>query len=205
MKKLAAVITILLVGIITACGPEDAADFAPKATSPSPEEIRRMVQVALDKQAAQGKQETPATQPPAGNTTELPYRHQATKATGPSSAGTTDYQTGEALAEARTRCLHWATDNLNAIQYRNLEQADPQNLDDLDRALWRQTLSGGPWRYYPDEPEVARVEHGGNIHCRIYWAEPVSKRNAAKRNEAFRYQCEQWLEQAVRGDYNRIA
>ena len=201
MKNLAAVITILLVGIITACGPEDAADFAPKATSPSPEEIRRMVQVALDKQAGQGKQETPATRPPAGNTTEPPYRRQAT---GPSSAGTTGYQTEEALAEARTRCLHWATDNLNAIQYRKLEQADPQNLTDLERALWRQTLNGGPWRYYPNEPEVARVEHGGNIHCRIYWAEPVSKRNAAKRNEAFRYQCEQWLEQAVRGDYNRI-
>lgn len=205
MKKLAAVITVLLVGIITACGPEDATDFAPRATSPSPEEIRHMVQVALDKQASQGKQETPATPPPAGNTTEPPYRRQATKATGPASAGTTGYQTGEALAEARTRCLHWADKHLNAIQYRKLEQADPQNLTDLDRALWRQTLRGGPWRYYPDEPEVARVEHGGNIHCRVYWAEPVSKRNATKRNEAFRYQCEQWVEGGVRGGYSRIA
>ena len=153
MKNLAAVITILLVGIITACDSEDAADFTPKATSP----------------------------------------------------GTTGYQTEEALAEARTRCLHWADKHLNAIQYRKLEQADPQNLTDLERALWRQTLGGGPWRYYPDEPEVAQVEHGGNIHCRVYWAEPVSKRNAAKRNEAFRYRCKQWVEGGVSGGYSRIA
>ena len=38
MKNLAAVIAILLAGIITACGPEDAGDSAPKATSPSSEE-----------------------------------------------------------------------------------------------------------------------------------------------------------------------
>ena len=204
MKNLAAIITILIVGIITACGAEDTGDPAPTATPPSSEEIRRMVQVALDRQAAQDKQETPAT-PPVGNTTEPPHRGQAAKATGPASAGTTGYQTGEALSEARTRCLHWAADNLNAIQYGNLEQADPQNLTDLKRALWRQTLRGGPWRYYPNEPETERVEQGGNIHCRIYWAEPVSQRNAAKRNAMFRYQCEQWLEQAVREDYNRIA
>ena len=109
-----------------------------------------------------------------------------------------------ALAEARTRCLHWAADNINPIQYQNLKDADPQNLDDLERGLWRQTLDGGPWRYYPDEPEVARVENGGSIHCRIYWAEPVSQHNGAKRNEAFRYQCDQWVESGVRQDYNDI-
>lgn len=196
MKNLAAVVTILLVSVAIACGTDNSCTPSPTATTVSPEEIRRMVQVALD------KQENPATPLP---------QDQVDKAPTPDPAGTGShsqnpgYQTEAALAEARTRCLHWATDNLNPIQYQNLEQADPQNLTDLERGLWRQTLRGGPWRYYPDEPEVAQVENGGSIHCRIYWAEPVSQHNGAKRNKAFRYRCDQWVEEALRKDYYSIA
>lgn len=170
MKNLAAVVTILLVSVAIACGNDNASTPSPTATTPSPEEIRRMVQAALDRQENPA---TPLTQ------------DQVAKAPTPNPAGTAShsqnpgYQTEETLAQARTRCLHWAADNINPTQYQNLKDADPQNLDDLKRGLWRQTLNGGPWRYYPNEPEVARVENEGSIHCRIYWAEPVSQHNGA--------------------------
>lgn len=190
MKNLAAVVTVLLVSVAIACGTDNSSTPSPTATTLSSEEIRRMVQVALD------KQENPATPLP---------RDQVAKAPTPDPAGTASHSPDPGyLAEARTRCLHWAADNLNPTQYQNLKDADPQNLTDLERALWRQPLRGGPWRYYPNEPEVARLERDGNIHCRIYWGEPVSQHNATKRNKGFRYQCEQWIEKSVREDYNSI-
>ena len=75
--------------------------------------------------------------------------------------------------EYRERCRHYMREEQQPVSYMGFLDLDPDRMSDLDRVLW-----GG--LIHDDE---------NRIHCRDYWSEPLSTRNAHKRNESFRQEC----------------
>ena len=87
-------------------------------------------------------------------------------------------------AEYITRCKHWALRNLKPIEYSRFEELDPYNMTDLERVLWAGVLVGQDSvttaeRYFQNDGDYG----SGKIEwCQDYWSEPLSERNAEKRN-----------------------
>ena len=75
--------------------------------------------------------------------------------------------------EYRERCRHYMREEQQPVTYMEFLDLDPDNMSDLDRILWGSLISD-------DE---------NRLHCRDYWSEPLSARNADKRNESFRQEC----------------
>ena len=75
--------------------------------------------------------------------------------------------------EYRERCRHYMREEQQPVTYMEFLDLDPDRMSDLDRVLWSGLI-------HDDEDRV---------HCRDYWSEPLSTRNADKRNESFRREC----------------
>ena len=73
-------------------------------------------------------------------------------------------------AEYRARCLHEMRRDKDAVTYLEFRDLDPDSMTDLERILWREELGTGDLMRW----------------CRDYWAEPLSNKNAHKRNELYR-------------------
>ena len=102
--------------------------------------------------------------------------------------------------EHRRRCRFWALNNLQPVVYEEFSKLNPDDMDDLDRILWRSQLYHyDRFGYYDSElagrddvPPLLPQEPG--IYCRDYWAEPIKRSNANLRNHGFELQCRIELE-----------
>ena len=113
--------------------------------------------------------------------------------------------------EHRRRCRFWALNNLQPIVFEEFAKLDPDNMDDLDRILWRSKLH--PYDhlgFYDDDdargddiPSLQPKDPG--IYCRDYWAEPLGPGNAALRNHGFETQCRSQLDKRITGRYSQLA
>ena len=76
----------------------------------------------------------------------------------------------EIAAEYRVRCLHYVREREQPVTYAEFRELDPDNMTDLERALWGQISSDSEFERY----------------CQDYWSEPLLAQNAHKRNESYR-------------------
>lgn len=91
--------------------------------------------------------------------------------------------------EHRRRCKFWALNNLQPVVYAEFSKLDPDDMDDLDRILWRSHLYQhdrfGHYDYrrarHSDTSQLLLPQEPG-IYCRDYWAEPIRRSNANLRN-----------------------
>ena len=74
------------------------------------------------------------------------------------------------------RCLHHVREREKTVTYVEFRELDPDNMTDLERVLW----------YISDDDYFER-------YCQDYWSEPLSAKNAHKRNESYRDECYQGL------------
>ncbi len=72
--------------------------------------------------------------------------------------------------EYLARCRTFVRNRENAATYADFLALDPNNMTDLERVIWAEEI-------------------GRNEYCRDYWSEPLSARNADKRNESYRNNC----------------
>ena len=113
--------------------------------------------------------------------------------------------------EHRRRCRFWALNNLQPIVFEEFMRLDPDNMDDLDRILWRSKLHPQDHLGFYDNgdargddiPSLQPRDPG--IHCRDYWAEPLGPGNAGLRNHGFETQCRRRLEERMTGRYGQLA
>ena len=113
--------------------------------------------------------------------------------------------------EHRRRCRFWALNNLQPMVYQEFAKLDPNQMDDLDRILWRPKLyTHDNLGYYEDDhadgsniPSLLPQDPG--IYCRDYWAEPIGPDNADLRNHGFETQCRRRLEGNITEWYARLA
>ena len=113
--------------------------------------------------------------------------------------------------EHRRRCRFWALNNLRPIVFQEFARLDPDNMDDLDRILWRSILHPHDHLGFYDNDDA----HGNDIpslqpkdpgiYCRDYWAEPLGSGNADLRNHGFETQCRRRLEERIIGRYSQLA
>lgn len=112
--------------------------------------------------------------------------------------------------EHRRRCRFWALNNLPPMVYEEFSKLNPDDMDDLDRILWRSQLYHyNHFGHYDSElaggsdiPPLLPQEPG--IYCRDYWAEPVQRGNANLRNHGFELQCRIQLEEEITSQYYRL-
>ena len=112
--------------------------------------------------------------------------------------------------EYRRRCRFWALNNLQPIVFNEFSKLNPDNMDDLDRILWRSKLNPeNSLGYYK-----ARVRGSNYImlysgdsatYCRDYWAEPLNRVNAELRNHGYEGSCRFRLAQRIEHQYNHMA
>ena len=113
--------------------------------------------------------------------------------------------------EDRRRCRFWALNNLRPIVFEEFSQLDPENMDDLDRILWRSILHPHDHLgfYYNEDAggnEILSLRpREPGIYCRDYWAEPLEPQNADLRNHGFETQCRRRLEERITGRYSELA
>ena len=113
--------------------------------------------------------------------------------------------------EDHRRCRFWALNNLRPIVFEEFSQLDPENMDDLDRILWRSILHPQDHLGFYDNndaggneiPSLRPREPG--IYCRDYWAEPLGSKNADLRNHGFETQCRRRLEERISDRYHQLA
>ena len=113
--------------------------------------------------------------------------------------------------EHRRRCRFWALDNLQPIVFEEFSRLDPDNMDDLDRILWRSKLHPQDHLgFYDDDdargddiPSLQPKDPG--IYCRDYWAEPLGPGNADLRNVGYEAQCRRRLEERIANRYSDLA
>ena len=112
--------------------------------------------------------------------------------------------------EHRRRCQFWALHSMEPVVYNEFTKLNPDNMDDLDRILWRQALNPEETLgYYDDElaggEEIPPLLPLPGIHCRDYWAEPLNRSNADLRNHAFESYCRMELELYIVNEYQHLA
>ena len=113
--------------------------------------------------------------------------------------------------EHRRRCRFWALNNLQPIMFAEFAKLDPDNMDDLDRILWRSKLHPDAHLGFYDGDDARgddipslRPKNPG-IYCRDYWAEPLGPGNADLRNHGFETQCRRRLEERITSRYFQLA
>ena len=114
--------------------------------------------------------------------------------------------------EYRRRCRFWALNNLDPIVFQEFAKLDPDDMDDLDRILWRSQLHPNrhPGFYNDDhatgeEIPSLQLRDEGIINCRNYWIEPLGPDNADLRNHGFETQCRTRLEERIISRYSPLA
>ena len=75
--------------------------------------------------------------------------------------------------ELRARCLHYVREHEAGVTYAEVRELNPDNMTDLERTLWGDLTSDNDFQRY----------------CRDYWSEPLSERNANKKNHSYREKC----------------
>ena len=108
--------------------------------------------------------------------------------------------------EHRRRCQFWALNHLEPVVYSEFTQLNPDTMDDLDRILWRSTLTEDNFfgfYEYASGPEL--LAEPPNKWCRDYWAEPLNRANAELRNHRFEAKCRGNLEALIKNQYRRMA
>ena len=112
----------------------------------------------------------------------------------PKTVGAADLS--ELAQEYRMRCLHYVREEAQPVTYAEFRELDPDNMTDLERALWGQ------------------IDGMDRLYCQDYWSEPLSAQNAHKRNNSYWNECyrglwrnrENYLYEEYRWDqYSRIA
>ena len=85
---------------------------------------------------------------------------------------------------------------------------DPDNMDNLDRILWRSKLHPydhlGFYNHAAARGDEIPSLHPG-IYCRDYWAEPLGPENADLRNHGVETQCRRRLEERITSRYSQLA
>ena len=109
----------------------------------------------------------------------------------------------QGTSEEQRWCQAWALDKLAPHVYAEFLELDPDNMDDLDRSVWRDRLEGNNphLRYYPkglptyshDWPDSS-LESASSWKdkvgtCWMDWSEPFNKANANKRNYQYEAEC----------------
>ena len=96
--------------------------------------------------------------------------------------------------------------------YSELAKLNPDNMDDLDRILWRsKLLENKSLGYYGNssqegsEASMALLPRNPGVYCREYWAEPLNRANAELRNQGFEQRCRFDLEERITNQYSRLA
>ena len=113
--------------------------------------------------------------------------------------------------EHRRRCRFWALNNLQPVVFEEFAKLNPENMDDLDRILWRSILHPHDHLGFYDNDDVGGDDipslqpRDPGIHCRAYWAEPLGPGNADFRNPGFEPQCRRRLEERITGRYYQLA
>ena len=109
--------------------------------------------------------------------------------------------------EQRRRCRFWALNNFQDFVYQEFAQLNPDDMDDLDRILWRSNLNPkGHLGYYSSSEKTPSLKAGDpGINCRDYWAEPLDSENADLRNHGFEAQCREHLEKRITSRYEELA
>ena len=113
--------------------------------------------------------------------------------------------------EHRRRCRFWALNNLQPIVFEEFAKLDPDNMDDLDRILWRSQLHPHDHLGFYDDDNAKGVDipalqpKDPGIYCRDYWAEPLGSGNADLRNHGFETQCRRRLEERIINRYSQLA
>ena len=101
----------------------------------------------------------------------------------------------EQRSEDQRWCQAWALDNLKPHLYAEFAKLDPAKMDDLDRTVWRSRL-----------PEVSlRKQTITSQLCWMYWAEPLSRANADRRNQKHEAECLRNLLQHVDSEWDKLA
>ena len=109
--------------------------------------------------------------------------------------------------EHRRRCRFWAMNNLQPVVYQEFARLEPENMDDLDRFLWRSILhTNESLGAYDDDDvrgdDIPALQAGvPGIYCRDYWAEPLDAGNVDLRNHGFESQCRRRLEERIINRY----
>ncbi len=121
--------------------------------------------------------------------------------------GATSVSAGQYRDEYRRTCRFWALTNLDPVVYVEFSKLEPDQMDDLDRILWRKVLHpsehfGGYTGFSDAQPTIGG--HDGSF-CRDYWAEPLNKRNANLRNQQFEAGCRIHLNDRIIKTYANLA
>ena len=100
------------------------------------------------------------------------------------------------LTEDKRWCQAWALENLDPHVYFEFAKLDPANMDDLQRTVWRKQLASSgantdlpTYRQEASHPMPIGGDDKNEKTCRVYWAEPLSKANADKRNRQHETGC----------------
>ena len=113
--------------------------------------------------------------------------------------------------EHRRRCRFWALNNLQPIVFEEFARLDPDNMDDLDRILWRSKLHPQDHLGFYDNDDARGDDipslqpRDPGIYCRDYWAEPLDSGNADLRNHGYQAQCRRRLEERITSRYGQLA
>ena len=115
------------------------------------------------------------------------------------------------LTEDKRWCQAWALENFDPHVYFEFAKLDPANMDDLQRTVWRKQLASS--RANTDLPTYRQEDShpmrlGGDDRtktCRVYWAEPLSKANADKRNRQYQDDCLYGLFGAAQRQWAKLA
>ena len=113
-------------------------------------------------------------------------------------------QVDQQFAENQLWCLAWALEDLPPHVYFEFTKLDPANMDDIQRTVWWEQLQrSGTHTRLPtytkgsSGPPTPLGGEGRAGTCSIYWAEPLSKSNADKRNLQYQTPCLYGLVQAA--------
>ena len=112
--------------------------------------------------------------------------------------------------ENRRRCMFWALNNLKPLVYDEFSKLDPDDMDDLERILWREQLHTSSRLGYYEPPQgqvsVSLLQpRDPGVLCRDFWAEALNQDNADLRNHGFEIQCRDDLQQRMREQYRNMA
>ena len=116
------------------------------------------------------------------------------------------------LTEDKRWCQAWALENFDPHVYFEFAKLDPANMDDLQRTVWRKQLASSgahtrlpTYRQEASHPMPIGGDDRNEKTCRVYWAEPLNKANADKRNRQYQGACLYGLVQAADRQWAELA
>ena len=106
-------------------------------------------------------------------------------------------------SEDQRWCQAWALDHLAPHVYAEFLQLDPDNMDDLDRSVWRNRIRAQKgFEIFQTLPESDPDDFDA---CWVYWSEPFNKSNADKRNRQYEAECLHYVAQQADSQWAELA